>query len=46
MMALGAVIHNFSNIVFAILRDEKEFEIITPEEYQKNYHKARCGFAA
>lgn len=46
MVALGAVMHKVCNIVFAILRDEKEFEIITPEEHQKNYNKAKCGFAA
>jgi transposase len=46
MVALGAVMHKVCNIVFAILRDEKEFQIITPEEHQKNYLKAKCGFAA
>lgn len=46
MVALGAIMHKVCNIVFAILRDEKEFEIITPEEHQKNYRKAKCGFAA
>ena len=45
MVALGAVMHKVCNIVFAILRDEKEFEIITPEEHQKNYLKTKCGFA-
>ncbi|MEQ8199487.1 MAG: IS110 family transposase [Clostridiaceae bacterium] len=46
MVALGAVMHKVCNIVFAILRDEKPFKIITPEEHQKNYLKAKCGFAA
>ena len=46
MVALGAVMHKVCNIVFAILRDEKEFEIITPEEHQANYLKARCDIAA
>jgi len=46
MVALGAVMHKVCNIVFAILRDEKEFRIITPEEHQKNYLKAKCGVAA
>ena len=46
MVALGAVMHKVCNIVFAILRDEKEFEIITPEEHQKNYLKAKCDFVA
>lgn len=46
MVALGAVMHKVCNIVFAILRDEKEFTIITPEEHQKNYLKAKCDKAA
>ncbi len=46
MVALGAVMHKVCNIVFAILRDEKEFEIITPEEHQMNYQKAKCDIAA
>lgn len=46
MVALGAVMHKVCNMVFAILRDEKEFEIITPEDHQKNYLKAKCDFAA
>lgn len=46
MVALGAVMHKVCNIVFAILRDEKEFTIITPEEHQMNYLKAKCDKAA
>lgn len=46
MVALGAIMHKVCNIVFAILRDEKEFEIITPEEHQMNYVKAKCDIAA
>jgi hypothetical protein len=46
MVALGAVMHKVCNIVFAILRDEKEFEIITPEEHHMNYQKAKCDIAA
>lgn len=46
MVALGAVMHKVCNIVFAILRDEKEFTIITPEEHQTNYLKAKCDNAA
>jgi hypothetical protein len=46
MVALGAVMHKICNIVFAILRDEKEFTIITPEEHQTNYLKAKCDKAA
>ena len=46
MVALGAIMHKVCNIVFAILRDEKEFQIITPEQHQKNYLKAKCDIAA
>lgn len=46
MVALGAIMHKVCNIVFAILRDEKEFKIITPEEHQANYLKSRCNIAA
>jgi hypothetical protein len=46
MVALGAVMHKVCNIVFAILRDEKDFSIITPEEHQTNYLKAKCDEAA
>ncbi|MEW8974181.1 MAG: IS110 family transposase [Tissierellaceae bacterium] len=46
MVALGAIMHKVCNIVFAILRDEKEFEIITPEKHQMNYLKAKCDIAA
>ncbi len=46
MVALGAIMHKVCNIVFAILRDKKEFEIITPEEHQMNYLKAKCDIAA
>lgn len=46
MVALGVVMHKVCNIVFAILRDGKEFQIITPEEHQRNYLKAKCDVAA
>lgn len=46
MVALGAIMHKVCNIVFAILRDKKEFMIITPEKHQTNYLKARCDIAA
>lgn len=46
MVALGAIMHKVCNIVFAILRDEKEFQLITPKEHQENYLKAMCGIAA
>ena len=46
MVALGAIMHKVCNIVFAILRDEKEFTIITPENHQTNYLKAKCDKAS
>jgi transposase len=39
MAALGAVMHKVCNIVFAVLRDNKEFAIIAPEEHKRNYQK-------
>jgi hypothetical protein len=36
---LGAVAHKVRNIVFAVLRDGKEFSIITPEEHNENYQR-------
>jgi len=35
MTALGAVMHKVCNIVFAVLRDEKPFVFITPEEHRE-----------
>jgi len=37
MVALGVVMHKVCNIIFAILRDDKEFCIVTPEEHTANY---------
>jgi len=34
MTVLGAVMHKVCNIVFAVLRDEKPFAFITPEEHR------------
>jgi len=39
MVALGAVMHKISNIIFAVLRDEKPFVLRTPEEHQRAYGK-------
>jgi transposase len=36
-VALGAVMRKMTNIIFAVLRDQKEFRIITPEEHQSEY---------
>lgn len=37
MTALGAVMHKLCNIVFAILRDEAPFTLISPQEYRQKY---------
>ena len=37
MVALGAVMHKVCNIIFAVLRDEKEFTIISPEQHRVDY---------
>ena len=37
MTALGAVMHKVCNIIFAVLRDEKPFSLITPEEHRAAY---------
>lgn len=37
MVAMGAIMHKVCNIVFAILRDEKPFEIISPAQHKLDY---------
>lgn len=37
MVAVGAVMHKICNIIFAMLRDNKPFELITPEEHCERY---------
>lgn len=37
MTALGAIIHKLCNIVFAVLRDEKPFVLISPQEHCQKY---------
>jgi len=37
MVALGSVMHKVCNIIFAVLRDDKAFEIITPEEHSTKH---------
>ncbi|WP_231968689.1 hypothetical protein [Thermoanaerobacterium sp. RBIITD] len=42
-VALGAIMHKISDIVFAVLRDNKPFVIKTPDEHKlqyQNIHKA------
>ena len=46
MVALGAVMHKICNIVFAVLRDEKPFEITTPEIHKTRYIKSKLKTAA
>lgn len=45
MVALGAVMHKVCNIIFAILRDNKPFEIRTPEEHCLKYTKFKLQAA-
>ena len=37
MTALGAVMHKICNIIYAVLRDERPFVLITPEEHRAAY---------
>ncbi len=37
MVALGAVMHKVCNIIFAVLRDNTAFSLITPEQHILNY---------
>ena len=37
IVAVGAVMHKIFNIIFAMLRDNKPFELITPEEHGERY---------
>jgi len=46
LVAMGAVSHKVCNMIFAILRDNKPFEIITPQEHIKQYNAAKCDMAA
>ena len=46
LVAMGAVSHKVCNMIFAMLRDNKPFEIITPQEHIKQYNAAKCDEAA
>ena len=37
MTAIGAVMHKVCNIIFAVLRDNSPFSLITPEEHRKAF---------
>lgn len=41
MTALGAIMHKVCNIIFAVLRDEKPFVLITPEEHKAEYARQK-----
>ena len=36
-VAVGAVMHKICNIVFAMLRDNKPFEMVAPQEHCERY---------
>jgi transposase len=40
MTAIGAIMHKVCNIVFAVLRDEKAFEFVTPEKHREQFLSA------
>ena len=46
LVAMGAVSHKVCNMIFAILRDNKPFETITPQEHMKQYNASKCDIAA
>ncbi len=46
LVAMGAVSHKVCNMIFAILRDNKPFAIITPKEHIKQYNATQCDRAA
>ena len=45
LVATGAVSHKICNMIFAILRDNKAFKIITPKKH-KQYNASKCDVAA
>ncbi|MCD7958106.1 MAG: hypothetical protein LUF89_00885 [Ruminococcus sp.] len=45
MVALSAVTHKLCNIIFAILRDNKAFEIVTPEQHNLSYYPNQLSAA-
>lgn len=45
MVALSAVIHKLCNIIFAVLKDQKPFEIISPEQHNLSYRLNRNAAA-
>lgn len=48
-VSMGTVMHKICNIIFAMLRDNKPFEVITPEEHCRRFaaeHPEKAGKAA
>jgi len=45
-VALGAVMHKIVNIIYAVLRDHKLFELVTVEDHCKRYKKYQLTSAA
>ena len=45
MVALGAVMHKVCNIIFAVLRDNKAFDLITPEQHIQNHTSSLASAA-
>ena len=43
IVAVGAVMHKICNTIFAMLRDNKPFELITPEEHCQRYATEHPG---
>lgn len=40
MVAIGAIMHKVSNIIFAVLRNNSAFELRSPEEHRNSYQPA------
>jgi transposase len=38
MVAIGAIMHKVSNIIFAVLRNNSAFELRSPEEHRNSYN--------
>ena len=45
MVALGAVMHKVCNIIFAVLRDNQPFSLITSEQHIQNYENSLLSAA-
>lgn len=46
LVAIGTVSHKVYNMIFAILRDNKPFKIIAPQEHIKQYNDAKCDYTS